>query len=572
LPSTRTAHSATDANSRVTQSRSAGNNTSNKNQGRKRGKRKGKIRRKKKKKPSDTVQDIVLAHFNAQAFGPKEEIVKMEMDKEEVTFGSFCETCVYKNGGFSDKEWAWNSGPEVQPGPEQARASRGMGTLTKRGCKSATIHVSDNLMATRLEMGRGDLPIYVVGCHFTHSTDAGGHKELWDRISALVHEYEEFGNVVLMGDFNSHTKANGDTTEDTAGRRLMKRTRKMGLQVVNHMAVCEGTYSRIMHLHDGTKTATTIDYVCVSKGLVGRIKNMKLGQMLGSDHRFVTLCLTGMQPEREDRKGMREVWKSENLPVSKDDTSSFVDTFQRTMDNWIGQTKTRVHAMEAVGTEARRIADIVEWSFQVAMDQASYTALGTKRVGPRATPLLNSAMRMLNDHRKVCEDILKKVISSGNSTSDDRAQAVRLYRASKQALFKATARRKTELEQQAFRQIEEKQADSKLFWARAKRVTGRMQTGISPPPMAMNSEGKVESDPVEVLKIWRRFSAEMADMTPEEEGIYDEEYKAEVEARLDRLRRLDIFQEEMDGFITDKEVFSAIRRMKMGKAPGVTAS
>jgi hypothetical protein len=200
LPSTRTAHSATDANSRVTQSRSAGNNTSNKNQGRKRGKRKGKIRRKKKKKPSDTVQDIVLAHFNAQAFGPKEEIVKMEMDKEEVTFGSFCETCVYKNGGFSDKEWAWNSGPEVQPGPEQARASRGMGTLTKRGCKSATIHVSDNLMATRLEMGRGDLPIYVVGCHFTHSTDAGGHKELWDRISALVHEYEEFGNVVLMGD------------------------------------------------------------------------------------------------------------------------------------------------------------------------------------------------------------------------------------------------------------------------------------------------------------------------------------------------------------------------------------
>jgi hypothetical protein len=67
-----------------------------------------------------------------------------------------------------------------------------------------------------------------------------------------------------------------------------------------------------------------------------------------------------MEPEKEDRMGMREVWRTENLPVSQDDTISFVDTFQKTMDNWIGQTKSQVHAMEAVGTEARRIADIVE--------------------------------------------------------------------------------------------------------------------------------------------------------------------------------------------------------------------
>ena len=61
----------------------------------------------------------------------------------------------------------------------------------------------------------------------------------------------------------------------------------------------------------------------------------------------------------------------------------------------------------------------------------------------------------------------------------------------------------------------------------------------------------------------------MADTTPEEEGIYDDEYKEEVEARLDGLRRLNIYQEELDGIITDKEIFDAIRKMKMGKVPGV---
>ena len=41
---------------------------------------------------------------------------------------------------------------------------------------------------------------------------------------------------------------------------------------------------------------------------MGRVKNMKLGQQLGSDHKFVTLRLAGMEPKREDR--LREVWRT----------------------------------------------------------------------------------------------------------------------------------------------------------------------------------------------------------------------------------------------------------------------
>jgi hypothetical protein len=74
---------------------------------------------------------------------------------------------------------------------------------------------------------------------------------------------------------------------------------------------------------------TTIDYVFVSQALVGRVKSMKLGSTLGSDHRFVTLRLSGTM-EQTENSGLREVWRVENLPRTAKDVSSFVDVFQTT--------------------------------------------------------------------------------------------------------------------------------------------------------------------------------------------------------------------------------------------------
>ena len=485
----------------------------------------------------------------------------MELDRQGVTHASFCETWLYKSRGLSCRRWIWEAGPEVQPGPEHRRAPRGMGTLTRRGCKAAVVHSSDNLMVSRLEVGHGDLPLYIVECHFPRSTDTTGHKELWGRIREVVKDYEEFGHIVLMGDFNAHTRANGDKTEDTAGRRLRKEVAGMGLQVANFMAACEGTHS--------FTAGTTIDYVCISQSLIRRVKKVKLGPFIGSDHKLVTLRLAGMEAEAHSPTDVREVWRTENLPSDPESTKSFVGTFQAIMDDWIRQTGSHVAAMEAIDIEAQRIADIVEWSFQAALDKGSSRTLGTKVIGPKATPMLNSAMKLLNNQRELCEKNLKQVMASGTSTSAERAQAVSLYRSAKKALFQATWRRKDALDQESFRQMEEKQADSKLFWNRGKKVTSRMKASISPPPMAMNEDGLVESDPVEVLKIWRRYSAQVADMTPAEEGIYDDEHRDQVEARLEGLRRLNIHQPELDHDITREEVFRAIRKMKMGKAPGV---
>ena len=50
--------------------------------------------------------------------------------------------------------------------------------------------------------------------------------------------------------------------------------------------------------------------------------------------------------------------------------------------------------------------------------------------------------------------------------------------------------------------------------------------------------------------------------------MYDDEYKRQVEERLEWMRGVHQHQPTLDAPITAMEVFAAIRKLKMGKAPG----
>ncbi|MFN9912935.1 MAG: hypothetical protein ACK53L_10135, partial [Pirellulaceae bacterium] len=50
---------------------------------------------------------------------------------------------------------------------------------------------------------------------------------------------------------------------------------------------------------------------------------------------------------------------------------------------------------------------------------------------------------------------------------------------------------------------------------------------------------------------------------------YDNEYKQDIESRLDTLRLTNLLQPELDHPISRNEVFLAIRKLKVGKSPGL---
>ena len=244
---------------------------------------------------------------------------------------------------------------------------------------------------------------------------------------------------------------------------LRRRAKKMHMTIINHTSMCKGKYSWMTERKNGTQSKTTIDYVMVSPSLVERVKLLQMGETLGSDHRMLTLRLRGAS-EDNPKSRLREVWRVENIPGKGDrNRRGFVQAFQDAFGEWIGRAGKRIQAMEAVGVEAQRVMEIMEWSFQARMDEVCQTKLGTKRVGPKSVPMLDRAMRMLDDHRRVCERMLRQTMSDGKSTQAKRAKAVELYRQAKKELFQATKKRKYLVELETFRQIEEKQSDSKLF-------------------------------------------------------------------------------------------------------------
>ena len=95
--------------------------------------------------------------------------------------------------------------------------------------------------------------------------------------------------------------------------------------------------------------------------------------------------------------------------------------------------------------------------------------------------------------------------------------------------------RRDELELKLFEQIENSQSDPKLLWSCVSRIAGTLTDNVKPPPLAMDAGGKVVTEPVEVLKVWRDFCVSIADPGDEEEGIYDEDHRRETEGRLQRL-------------------------------------
>ena len=421
-------------------------------------------------------------------------------------------------------------------------------------------------MACRIELDQAILPLYVLETHFPN--DGSKHHALWAKISHLVKDYTDLGHVILMGDFNARTGLNGDPITNTKGRLLLNKARDLDLHLVNEMGVCTDYFTHIQENRDGSAHHTTIDYVLVSMSLTAHTTRLELSERLGSDHKVLLLTLTGLTPAHKSTPGLREVWSVENLPTNAAECLSFSSAFQAAMAPWSSNITQHISALSAANVETQRIVDILDWSFQAAFEETCEKHVGTKLVGPRATPRLDRALHLLTEHRRACERELRSVMRKRNGDPAERASAVHLYRQAKSNFFQATRKRKDLADLEQMIQIENAQGDSKIFWARAKHIRNGMRASKSPPPMAINEQGTIASDPVEVLRIWKRFSADIANPSPEDEKIYDEDHKSNTEARLATLRSLRINQPELDKEISETEIFRAIRKMKPGKAAG----
>jgi hypothetical protein len=528
---------------------------------------------------------LVLVFFNARGITNKEVVLKEFLHKKEAVFCGVSESHSYRDSvALSDARWRWDIGPEGKPSERGTRPARGIGAMIDIQKTKANVvaegkytlwHRIDLLSPNEGDGGEGvtRTPLVVGTGYFPKALDKAGHKEANDELFRFLSKFRLEGyKVIFGGDLNAHTGSNGCPMDvDEAGMMLLETAELTDMVVINTIpGLTKGGPSRVQVRVEDTQEST-VDYVMCSSDLLPLVKSLVIDEdQMGSDHRPMVLTLGGVEPVRPMEGGLREVWKIENIP-NTDENWGWVNSCHDRFRSWIGHGVPMLDAVKSAGIDSQCVGDVLDWSFQCALDGVAAEVLGTEWRGPKATPTVSAAMRLAQQHKEVCGDIMKTLAADPEADESARKQARAQFLAASRAVTSAAARKREITELALFRQVEERQRDSKLFWGKFKVLRNSINVCKSPPPVAINEEGKTVTDPSEVLRAWRDFSARIAspDLTgTEEEGIYDEDYRREVEDRHAALRMVRLHQEELDGPITRKEVWEAIRKLKMGKAPG----
>ena len=524
---------------------------------------------------------LCLLFWNARGASNKEVVLKDLMDKEGVVYGGISESKTYQDiTNLSDKRWRWDAGHEIPPTITHPRPNRGMGALVdKTKCKASLIKVGEYTMWHRIELNNtGENPALITGNgYFPRASDKKKHEEANKELLDSLTLFKQQGHhVVFGGDLNSHVGLGGDEV-DNAGRMLLDTIKRADMQLVNGLVgIADQGPTREQVREDGLQSST-IDYIAVSRSLVPLIESMSIvSDQMGSDHHPMVLRIKDLDTVRPPPASIREVWKVDNIPsplpgLARRGDWSWVDPCQARFTTWLAETSGSILAHESVNTDDSRIADVLDWSFQQALDELASTHLGTKVVGHRACPYVDKAMAVVINQKKVAESLMKSVLNNPGASDQDKIDSRRQFLRLSRAVTSFAAKRKTLAELKLFREIEDNDRDSKKFWSKFNTLRGAARAGKAPPPVVADEAGDTVNDPLKVLRIWRDFSSQMAcsDLTDtQEEGIYDDEYKVNIEKYLDFLHQFKDNQQELDAPITDKEVFKGIRRLQMGKQPG----
>jgi hypothetical protein len=518
---------------------------------------------------------VTLVYWNPRGLSNKEVVFKHFLDQKGAVYAGVAESQTYRSGAeLSDARWRWDGGTEGKPSEKGGAPSRGMGALVDMTkAEGSLVRKGKYTLWHRIELeGDGGTLICGVG-YFPDARNVKGHVAANKELAEALAFFNSNGDMVVFGgDLNAHTGANGDLTPpDKAGDMLLDTAKVADMVVINTVAgMCSGGPSRVQVRTDGVQ-ASTLDYVMCSAAMMGHIDHLVIedGQM-DSDHRPLVLTIQGLTLRRPALANRREVWDVRNIPSPPDDWS-WVRACRAQFEEWIANTGDVMTAAAAAGLDDSRMGDVLEWSFQRALDGVAAERLGTRLVGPTPTPLLDAASRLLIQQREVCREVMERLSRAPGVSVAAKAEARSRFLVASARVRAGAARRKQMKELELFRDVEQKQGDSKLFWGKFKLLRNSIHVAKSPPPVATDSEGKTVTDPVDVLRAWRDFSAGIAsaDLSgTQEEGIYDDEYKREVEERLEWMRSVHQHQPVLDAPITALEVFAAIRKLKMGKAPG----
>ena len=471
---------------------------------------------------------------------------------------------------YSTGDWMWLKGTEKVPGLGQQPHS-GMGALVRRSRFPNASVIVDSDYASWISLDGVTANLMVsnvyIPCYPTWKGDSA--------LAALKEDIRKFGDkglLVVGGDFNARTSANGDAVTNAAGRDLLNFCEETELTVVNHTNVARGCHSRSLdkRLADGTTRTenTTIDYVLIPNKEFPRVRSLEIvaDSDLASDHRPLVIKLQWRVAHQDQTKSpeLHYKWKTDELGFES--TNAFEGLCENEVVDWLASVEDIAESL----SDPQAKVDALQQTAVQALTNAARDAVGRKRVGRASKPWFD-------------EDIAKLVAMRRNLLVQVRSMEPHKAKKARERLVvvRSAIRRRVRNERKKrvnrFCRDLESSSNAKLFWSHWNQRKACNETSDIP-AVALDEEGDMVSDPVKVIKVWRDFIEKLgrpdrgldsSDRISQADPNFDNDFADQVLEQLKLFSNEDGVVPELDRQITWDEVWAAIAGLPHGKAAGL---
>jgi hypothetical protein len=380
----------------------------------------------------------------------------------------------------------------------------------------------------------------------TEDYDSAAKEAFYEELQKEMDEARERSkHVIIMGDWNGRIggdmnrgqgcmgKFAGDRIVNDNGERMidfcLENNLMIGNTFYNHKKIHQITFEAL-----GRQAESIIDYMVYTRNTNYFICDVKVirGAELSTDHKLLIMDIKFSVPKTRKSKTYVRV-KVEEL--RKPDMR---DVFSRRMEEEL--------TWQSEEMEGKGIEEI--WNtLKTTILSISKQVCGSRRIkerGNKRTKWWSEDVKArVRDKKEAWQRYLRT-----KSEIDRRAYV------EKRNLVKEIVRKaKVEAWEEFGRDLEENfRYNNRVFWSKIrgmKRKTGKKVRNI------VNEEGKLISEPKEILKTWRLH--------------YGKKFGGDEDENNEMLERGEIQAVEGNDEISRMEVEEAIRDMKIGKAPGM---
>ncbi len=409
---------------------------------------------------------------------------------------------------------------------------------------------SDRICAIQISNTHGsDTKIFIIGVYLPQRqsiiSDFEHHMVVLEN---LVNTYTKTGNVLIIGDFNSHfgeefgNRFWGKTSKHA--EQIAKMNERQGLTIVDGSSkICTGP--EYTFYVDGIG-CSYIDHCIISTSLLEYVENCKVindSVINTSDHLAisVTICIKSL-PERHMCKTSHKIaWnKLENDEI------------------YMLYTKPLSAKLEKLNTQTNinrsKLDKILEHLNDTILKSSDN--LKSSRFSSGLKPYWNEVLDEINRKKKIAyrEWCQEKKPTNG--------KVYEHYKETKKAFRREMRKARLQYEKDEMMSINQAHTiDHKFFWHLVKKGK-KYSKGIVP----IQEGHKTITDPTEIREKWKRYFQTLYST----KQIYNQEFQQQIEDTFE-----DIWQESssakssiMTNPICEDEVVKCVQQLKNNKAPG----